>query len=281
METKQDISQEDIISVEEKLSQYKGEDEVISSDELREQLNNSSGAELQFNSGIPTFDRLCEGFEGGELVVIGGQTGMGKTTYAQTLTMNMANAGIDSLWFSYEVMPKQFLKKFPADTKFFVPKMLKDKTPNWLNAKVWEAKLKYGVKAVFIDHLHYLMDMGSVKNSSLEIGQIMRNLKKIAITHNIVIFLIAHTTKTKLETEPDNEHLRDSSFIAQEADCVMFVWRVPDRALLETSPRVVEYTNESVLKITKHRRTGVMGKKIHLLYQNNKLMEIAKVEENK
>ena len=89
---------------------------------------------------------------------------------------------------------------------------------------------------------------------------------------NLVFFLIAHTQKIRLETEPDNNDLRDSSFVAQEADNVFFVWRVPDK---ENQPK-----NQSVLKISKNRRYGIMNKKIKLIKVGKYLQELTEELKN-
>ena len=262
-----------LIETEKKLSEYKGEDEVLSSWELRDLLKeqNKDKKEVILFSGIPSLDSLIQGFQGGELNVFSGLTANGKTLLAQTLTKNFDEHGEKSLWFTYEVRPSQFFYQFDSLPLFYLPKVLKDNNLNWLYYRVWEAKIKYGIKAVFIDHLHFLVDMKR-HNISLEIGAVMRSLKKIALHFNLVFFLIAHTQKIRLETEPDNNDLRDSSFVAQEADNVFFVWRVPDK---ENQPK-----NQSVLKISKNRRYGIMNKKIKLIKVGKYLQELTEELKN-
>jgi intein/homing endonuclease len=192
------------------LKSYEGDDKIVSSLEMKDFLDNHPQNIVHFNSGIPTLDHLVEGFEGGELIVVSGPTKMGKTSVCQTFTKNFAEKDIKSLWFSYEMPMRQFLHKFGDNPPlFYLPRKLKGRADVWLRERMLEAKLKYGVRAVFIDHLHFLVDMIQMRSPSLEIGSIVRKLKRTAMEFNIVIFLIAHTGKIKIDEEPGIDSPRD------------------------------------------------------------------------
>lgn len=249
---------------EKRLLEYQGEDRIAPFSEIIQEFKERKEHKIILKSLFPSLDDLIDGFLPGELIIVSGPTGCGKTTLCRTLTYNFHKQNFPSLWFSYEEQPIEFLEKFPELPIAYMPKILAKNTLEWIHARVWEAQVKYGVKAVFIDHLHFLIDLAKLKNPSLEIGAIVRNLRRLAIKREIVLFLIAHLTKTKLEEEPDNEHLRDSSFLAQEASATMFIWR---RAIKNT------FTDEAFLKIAKHRRKGIMGKKIILKFFGNMFYE--------
>lgn len=246
-----DISKQ--IEMEKKLANYEGEDQVISSHDLYKKLLQKKERTVSLKFGIPTLDLLIGGTTGGELNVVSGITGHGKTLLCQTFTPAFAGQGGHSLWFTYEVPTLKFLKQFGEDIPhFYMPSLLKSTSLEWIKQRIYETKLKYGIDAVFVDHLHFLADVMMMKNPSLEIGQVMRTLKRWALEFNVVFFLIAHTTKLKPETELDLGDTRDSSFIEQEADNVFYIWR----------QKKVE--RGSILKIAKNRSNGVMGKKIYL-----------------
>ena len=175
------------------------------------------------------------------------------------------------IWFSYEMPPRQFLSKFKELPTFFLPRQLLSKDLLWIENRVFEAKLKYGIQSVFIDHLHFLVDIEKIRNPSLEIGSIVRNVKKMAVKHNVVIFLLAHMKKVRIEMgkEPDIDDLRDSSFIAQDSDGVMMVLREHENINGEKV-----FTNRTKLYIQVHRRAGIMGKRINLIYKDNEFTEI-------
>ena len=117
-----------------------------------------------------------------------------------------------------------------------------------------------------VDYVHFLVDLIKMRQPSLEIGSIVRSLKLLAIEYDVAIFLLAHLMKTKLDCEPDNDSLRDSSFIAQEADIVLMIWRKQNK-------QTKEFTNEAIIKITKNRREGLIGKMIPVIYSKGMLIE--------
>lgn len=254
---------------EKRLSEYAGDDRVVGSADIRKEIAATPPNTVRAMAKMPLVDTLIEGFEGGELIVISGPTKHGKTTFAQTLTRSFAEQNVHSLWFSFEVQISQLLKKYPEAHEFYLPRRLKDRDLNWLEDRIVESIVKYGVKAVFIDHLHYLVDMERSKSPSIEIGTIIRRLKLISIEHNVIIFLMAHMNKAKFEDMPTEGDVRDSSFIPQEADSTFMIWRERKR-----NKNLPEYTGRTLLNIANHRRTGVMGKIIPLMFNDGYLREI-------
>ncbi|MFA5140425.1 MAG: DnaB-like helicase C-terminal domain-containing protein [Elusimicrobiota bacterium] len=248
--------------LEENLVRYNGEDAVVSSTEMRAILKNRQRSEVRFRAGIPGLDDLVDGFEGGELVALSGPTKHGKTLLAQTLTVKFAEQGINSLWISFEVPMPQFLKQMPDSCEFYLPKLLRPHNATWLDDRILESKLKDNVRAVFIDHLHYLVDLAKGgRNISVDIGQVVRGLKRTAVRHNLVLFLLCHATKALTEKGEQRElgafDIRDSSFVPQEADSTWVIMRRKDR---ETD----EFNNRATLKVCNHRRTGVMERRVIL-----------------
>lgn len=247
------------------LKNYEGEDNIISCLDYIDAQGKDADVP-RFYSKLPKLNELVKGFVEGSLTVISGPTGHGKTSFAQSLTEDFFENEVASLWFSYEVQPMRLIKKFPTLPLFYLPAKLQERTLPWLKDRIMEAQLKYNVKAVFIDHMHYLVDMVQLRQPSIEIGSIVRNLRLIAIELGVAIFLLTHLTKTKIDEEIGSEHLRDSSFLAQEPDNLLFIWRLKEKN--------GEYQNKAILKIDKARDTGVMGKKIPLIYQNNHFKEL-------
>jgi len=254
---------------------YDGDDKIISSEELREYIEEERKKDrLKIYTKIPTLDRKLDGFREGNLVVVSAPAKHGKTTLCQTFTIEFYKQDINCLWFSYEVPMYEFMEKFGDNPPvFYLPQQLKGNTMTWLEERIVEGIAKYNIKVVFIDHLHYIVDMmAHNQNMSLQIGSVMRTLKKIALRYNIVVFIVAHMKHIKLTSEPDLEDLRDSSFIGQEADIVLMMWRLKNK---ETD----EMLNEANLVIRAHRRTGETGK-INLLHKNGRFTEILQITPN-
>lgn len=252
------------------LKEYHGEDEVISFQDYKKYLAEKKEPELSIKTKIPKLDRITDGFNEGNLVIITGPTGCGKTTLAQTFTKNF---NVKSLWFTYEVSPSQFLAKYGEDMPVgYLPKTLISNKLVWIERKIVEAIAKYGTKAVFIDHLHYILDFGKMKNPSLEIGNIVRQIKLLAQKYNIAIFLLAHITKTKFDDRIGIEDLRDSSFIAQESDFVLIIYRETEQKNKIFNRKEIKYIDEAKLLIEKNRKNGRLGS-ISLNHKNNLFYE--------
>jgi hypothetical protein len=231
-----------------------------------------------FKTGYDLIDQaLLGGFREGDLVVVSGLSGQGKTTLAQTITYNLAIQETASLWFSYEVLMAELWRKFQdmgVDEKFLSYSPFRNVSGNirWVEKKIKEAKNKYGVKAVFIDHLGFLMkpaekyDTNISSNYSAFLGSICRELKGIAIRENVMIFLLAHTRKPGIDGEVGMNDIGFSVGISQEADIILMIQRVAEKKKKEGRNKFVEdaageemeeiYSPYSKLKIEKNRRTG-------------------------
>ena len=181
----------------EKLREYNGDDAVISSHEMKLRLDQRPDSVIRVKSLIPSLDKYTGGFQDGELITISGPTKNGKTLLAQSLTVNFAKQNQPALWFTYEVPVRQFLSHFPELPMIYMPAKLKAHALDWLEDRILEGFEKYCTRIVFIDHLHFLFDLGRTKNPSLEIGTVVRRLKGIAVNNELIVFLLCHTTKGK------------------------------------------------------------------------------------
>ncbi len=277
-----DLQIKDLVLKEEELYNYKGEDRVVSSQELIDELGHTEESIFSLKTGIPSMDRILDGVECGELIVVSGLSGYGKTTLLMTLTNNLADAGVKSVWFTLEVTPRQFMKKITARQssvpEFFIPKDNSDNSLAWIEARILESKTKYNSKVVFIDHINMIYSLEQSKgNVSLEIADLVAKIKQIAIKYNQVIFLVAHCKDPLESKEPTERDIRDSGMIVRLADTVMGVWRVRNDAdPTDTKMRVLdEEDNQSKVRIWKNRRTGKLGY-FFMEHNNHYLSEIDK-----
>lgn len=244
------------------LAEYAGEDQVISSHEMVLKLKEKPESVISVKSFIPSLDAATEGFREGELIVISGPTKNGKTLLAQSFTVAFEKQQYYPLWFSFEVPTRQFLNQFHALPLIYMPAKLKEHALPWFEERVYESFEKYHSRIVFCDHLHYLVDLARMRNPSLEIGQIIRKLKTLAVSGNFLIFLLCHTTKGSSDDNLSFESIRDSSFISQESDSVLMIKRTPG-----------DGENTAKLRVEFHRRTGVIEKVIKLIKLKGYLVE--------
>ena len=95
----------------------------------------------------------------------------------------------------------------------------------------------------------------------------MRDLKAIAKKWNVVVFIICHLTKAKLDTQPTLEDLRGSAAIGQESDTVVLLWRESTRV-----DGQVVITDNVNISIQKNRRYGKTGN-VKMVYENGRFIE--------
>jgi len=243
---------------------------------------------------MPELDRIITGIEGGRLYVLSAQTKAGKTTMAQTLMHNLGKAGHKSVMFSYEMGWEEVAEIFGEMDKIdnittelpvYVPTELHrgggDLHYQWLYEAMAKKKKKKGVSLAVIDHLHFLLPLKDYRNTSFILGGIVREIKRIAVALDMAILLIAHTAKIKDDKVPDWTDIRDSSFITQEADCVMMMYRIKNKeaARKQHDDSTIEvYKNKTILSVELNRMGGKTGK-VKLKHNGAKFEEITELED--
>jgi len=257
---------------------YDGTDKVITSEELVEQIKQRP-EEMKMFSTFKGLDDILNGFREKQLIVLAAPTKAGKTTFAMDLTIHLRL--FNPLWFPLEEGGDELVTKFmdrgETPPYFCLPMRNINGNLQWVEERIIESIVKYGTKIIFIDHLHFIVpfDNKNAERQDLRIGAVMRELKSIARRWNVCIVLIAHLKKTDVGRSPDLEDLRDSSFIAQEADTVIMLWRETKRVGGE-----VETTNNVNVSVQANRRTGKTGN-VKMVFENGHFVEKAWDEKDK
>lgn len=243
-------------------------------------------------TGSRQLDDIIGGFEKGRLYVLAGTTKGGKTTLAQTLMYNLGKQGVPSLFFSYEMGWQEVVRKYmamdglksaqgtPTNLPLYMPiDMYRggDLQFDWIREAIQKGQQEYNAQFVVIDHLHFLLPLKDYQNLSMIIGGIVREIKRMAVQLDIPILLLCHLQKnaTKEDAAPSWTDIRDSSFIAQEADATMIIWRGKDEEATKVSKRITStstadvYTNKSMLSVELNRMNGKTGR---VLYWHNGAM---------
>lgn len=246
---------------------YKGEDKIISFSEIADRIRNEK-EETKFMSGYSGLDSLLKGFRPQQLITVSALTGSGKTSFLMDMTCKLKDQ--NPLWFPFEEGAEELIRKFiergEEPPRAFTPENMKSNTMEWLESKIVESIAKYDTKIVFIDQLDFIVSMQG-ENHSLNVGQTMRDLKGLAKKWNVVIFIICHLTKAKMDTQPTLEDLKGSSSIGQESDSVILLWRETTRVNGELV--ITDNVNVSVQKNRRHGKTG----NIKMIYSNGKFIE--------
>jgi replicative DNA helicase len=217
---------------------------------------------------MPCFDEIINGGVSlGDVVIIAGQTGHGKTTLAQDWTMSLIRGekSMKALWFSYEVLPVHLWKKFKEmgmsrEDCAFIPAKHSTGNVAWVEQKIKEGKEKFGTRAVFIDHLGFLLPktngvLGKAMSANYAsfLTQIMRDLKTLALQEEVVIFLPVHMKKVDSRNRmSDSDDIKDSSGIGQESDLVFLIEREKNK---EKDAKTY-FTDMTKITLAKNRKTG-------------------------
>ncbi len=264
---------EALIRLEDILSTYSGEDRVVSTTELIDEIKNELPTENLY-CGLVGLDDILGGFRRTQLVVLSGITKHGKTSFAVDLTIRMQEQGQKSLWLPFEEPAKDILRKFIERDQeppvFYTPKVMRENTLVWIEKKIIEARVKHDISVVFIDHLFFIEKVkgsGSSDNLSYELGNTVRAIKQMAVKWGVVIVLLTHLKKTRLDTNPDLEDVGFSAGISQEADTVLLMWRETKREGGE-----IVITNNVNLSVQANRRTGKTGN-VKLVFDNGRFLE--------
>ncbi len=254
--------------LEETWATYNGEDKLISSLEILENIK-TQPEEEKFLTGVGGLDEILKGFRKNQLIVLAAPTKSGKTQFCIELTIRMENT--NPVWIPFEESAEELIRKFHERGQipplFYTPQTIIGNTVEWVEKRILEGKIKYGSKLFFIDHLHFIVPFTSDRLDT-RIGKVMRELKTIAKKNGVIIVLIAHLKKTNLQISPTLEDLRDSSFIAQEADTVIMLWRKAKR----NEDGDMEITNDTLISVQANRRTGSTGN-VKMTYKDGRYYE--------
>ena len=230
-------------------------------------------------TGLQTIDEcLIGGIRPGDLVVISGQSGEGKSTIAQSITANITELGIPVVFFTYEVLVSEMWEKFQdmqvkAPGLIFTPKKHSNNKVTWVHEKIKEAK-KYGCKVVVIDHLEFLTsemkDKNVNQNYSNKVSDIIKAVKNMALVEEIPIILLFHLRKIN-QGRPTLNDAKDSISIIQLADVGMIIERNRNPSGVAGSEF---YLPTSTLSLQKNRRKGGKTCYVNIGMLQGRLVEV-------
>ena len=222
--------------------------------ELAKQKGGISGV----TTGLRDLDSCLTGMHGGELILIGARPSMGKTTIAINIATNAARSGKTVAVFSLEMPREQIMMRIlcseaRVDMQAVRSGSLKDKdwdrlclalpvvakmplyvddtagmSPAQLRSRCRRLMLEKGLDLIVIDYLQLMTADGRNENRQLEVSEISRSLKAIALELKVPLIACAQLSRAntqRSDKRPMLSDLRDSGSIEQDADVVMFLHR--------------------------------------------------------
>ena len=247
---------------------------------MLEELEKHKGQILGVPTGFARLDKLLTGLHGGELVLVGARPSMGKTSFAINIATHAAHKGKSVAVFSLEMPREQIaMRSLCADARVnmqrarsgalrhddwmklaraLVPlarmRLFIDDTssltPAQLRSRCRRLMMDKGLDLIVIDYLQLMSADGRTENRQLEVSEISRKLKGIALELKVPLVACAQLSRANMQRaskRPMLSDLRDSGSIEQDADVVMFLHR--ESYYDETS----EDTNTAEVIVAKQR----------------------------
>jgi replicative DNA helicase len=234
-------------------------DIVVDALEKLEIIRASGGSVIGIPSGLLDLDDITSGFQDGDLIIIAGRPGMGKTALALSMIRNAAlEADVGVGMFSLEMANHQLAMRLlcaeaRVDSHFvrtgkLPAKLWKnlglsagdlEKAPIYLDdspaltvlelrAKARRLKAEHNIGMIVVDYLQLMQGPRGVENRQQEISVISRSLKALAKELSIPVVALSQLSRAveqRAERKPQLSDLRESGAIEQDADVVIFLNR--------------------------------------------------------
>jgi replicative DNA helicase len=226
-------------------------------DELK-QIKNSPQGLIGLPSSIPALNNVIKGYRKGGLIVIGGSTGEGKSTFAFQESLHLALQKIPVGIISLEMMSQEIIQvmissitglesseimsanltedqmdAFFAAGRFLnsLPLYIQD-TPGLrigqikATARMWHKR--YGIQMLVVDHIHLVRTDTDDSSAEQRYTDIANQLKELAKELNIPVLCLAQLArkdKSQRKTMHGVEDVKYAGGIEQAADIVLLIFR--------------------------------------------------------
>lgn len=221
---------------------------IITLDDMEEQKNKKE----QMSTGFRDLDILTDGLHRNELTCIGARPGTGKTAFALNIAANIAkksNVYFCSLEMSETQLVQRLLGRYSlVNTQFLRNGKIKPEeyervataTNNIVNLKlkidtksryieeiettITNLKEKGEVDILIIDYLTLLKSKFKYQSRELEVADISRRLKLLALDLHIPIIILVQLNREAENKVPTMANIRESGSIEQNCDNIIFLY---------------------------------------------------------
>ena len=214
-------------------------------------------------SGYSKLDSMTNGLHGGDLVIVAGRPGSGKTAFALNIMRHVSATNNGVACFSLEMSAEQLTIRMLAHAGIELQKMRSGRnlgamelskmahsvaelekreiciessgTMNILEVRTHSRRIHREMERkggrlglIVVDYLQLMVSAPGEKseNRSLEIAHISRGLKALAKELNVPVIALSQLNRNlenRLQKRPMLADLRDSGAIEQDADLILFL----------------------------------------------------------
>ncbi|MEU4558559.1 replicative DNA helicase [Actinoplanes sp. NPDC023936] len=260
----------------------------------------SAGSKDDSMLGVPTgfkdLDRLLNGLQAGQVIIVAGRPGLGKSTVGLDIARHAAiQAGMPSAFFTLEMSKVEMVTRLLSaesrvplhvlrsgqlsdddwarmakrmaeisDAPIFV-----DDTPSMglseIRSKARSLKKKHGLRLLVVDYLQLMSSPKRSESRQQEVSELSRGLKLLGKEIECPIIVVSQLNRgpeQRQDKRPQLSDLRESGSIEQDSDVVILLHR--DDHYDKESPRA----GEADFIVAKHRNgptdTITVAAQLHL-----------------
>ncbi len=219
-----------------------------------EMISKSQGSYTGVPSGFSALDKLTNGFQDSEFIVIGARPSVGKTALALSMVANMSiKQKVPVGFFSLEMSgmaimqrllsmesridsqrlrsgmlkPSDFSRLMEASSRIYeAPLYISDASDLKLldlRAQARRMKSNQNVKIIFVDYITLISSENREIPRHEQIAEVSRSLKSLARELNIPVIALSQVRRETEGKRPALADLRESGSIEQDADVVIFL----------------------------------------------------------
>ena len=225
-----------------------------------ELLYTNKGGVAGIPSGFIDLDKMTNGFQPNDLIIVAARPSVGKTAFALNIAQNVAVRSTETVAiFSLEMSAPQLVQRIIcAESNVDATRMRTgeligddweklsmaigalseaqifiDDTPGItvsdIRAKCRRLKKEKGLGLILIDYLQLIQGRGKAgENRQQEVSEISRTLKQIARELEVPVIALSQLSRgveQRQDKRPMMSDLRESGSIEQDADIVAFLYR--------------------------------------------------------
>jgi len=224
-----------------------------------EQIQNAGSETTGIRSLYSDLDRMTNGFQKGDLIILAARPSMGKTAFALNIALNSASVSHGAVAiFSLEMPAEQVaVRLLAAKSKVEIQKIRSgklsdadwsklneasqelrnqnfyiDDTPGIkvsdMHAKARKLAQDHGLYMIVVDYIQLIQATSKSESRQQEVSEISRKLKAMARELGVPVIALSQLSRgveSRQDKRPMLSDLRESGALEQDADLVLFLYR--------------------------------------------------------